>query len=118
MESYRELVVWQKAMSLVKAVYQIARVFPKEETYVLSDQIHRAAVSVPSNVAEGFGRGSGKDYAHFLSIAKSSLYEVDTQIRVAIMLGFIADEQAETALALCEECGRMLNSMIQKIGNK
>ena len=70
MKNYRELIVWQKAMSLVKDVYKIAHLLPKEEVYALSDQMRRSAISVPSNIAEGFGRDSVKEYAHFLSIAK------------------------------------------------
>ncbi len=115
MQSYRELIVWQKSMALVKAIYDAVNVFPKTETYALSDQLRRAAVSIPSNIAEGFARVGSKDYCHFLSIAKGSVYEVDTQLRIAVMLGFLTEEQSAGTLSLCAECGRMLNSMITKL---
>ena len=115
MQSHRDLIVWQKGMQLVESAYQISKLLPKEETYALSDQIRRAAVSVPSNIAEGYGRGSNKDYAHFLSIAKGSVNELDTQIRVAIMLGFVDEMMCQEALALCEECGKMLWVIIKKM---
>ena len=115
MQSYRELVVWQKSMMLVKSVYILVRKLPKEEIYALSDQMRRAVISVPSNIAEGYARESSRDYVHFLSIAKGSLYELDTQIQVSIMLGFFNEEQANEALSLCDECARMLTSMIRKI---
>jgi len=76
--SYRDLVAWRKARLLVKAVYQTTGGFPKVETYGLTQQVRRAAVSVPSNMAEGYGRGSRKEYVRFLQIARGSLYEVET----------------------------------------
>jgi len=86
---YEELVVWQKAMPLAKMVYGLQKQLPKEEMYGLGDQIRRAAVSVPSNIAEGFGRETDKDFRHFLSIARGSLYETKTQLELAESLGFI-----------------------------
>lgn len=74
MESFRELIVWQKAMVLVEDVYRLIKVFPKEETYSLADQTKRAAVSVPANIAEGYGRQSTQDYIRFLFIARGSVY--------------------------------------------
>lgn len=115
MQSYRELIVWQKAMQLVTCAYQITKLLPQEETYALSDQIRRAAISIPSNIAEGYGRGSNKDYAHFLYIAKGSVNELDTQIRAAIMLHFVDEEKCQDVLALCEECSKILWVMIKKI---
>ena len=115
MQSHRDLIVWQKGMQLVECAYHITKLLPKEETYALSDQIRRAAISVPSNIAEGYGRGSNKDYAHFLSIAKGSVNELDTQIRAAIMLGFVDEMMCQEALALCEECGKMLWVIIKKM---
>ena len=115
MESYRELTVWQKSMLLVKETYLLCRLLPNEEMYALSSQMRRASISIPSNIAEGFGRGSRKDYTHFLAIAKGSAYELDTQIRAAIMLDFFEAEKAETALNLCEEICKMLNALIKKL---
>ena len=84
---YRNLIVWQKAKTLVKLVYAEVKNFPVEERYALGDQIRRAVVTIPSNIAEGNGRTSNKDYAHFLSIARGSLYETLTQLEIAKDLG-------------------------------
>ena len=113
MRTYRELQVWQKSMLLVNRIYDITKKLPKEETYALSDQMRRAVISIPSNISEGYGRGSNKDYMHFLSIAKGSVNELDTQLRAVIMLNFVSQNDCEEALSLCDECGRMLWSMIQ-----
>ena len=115
MKSYRDLIVWQKAMALVKEIYSLITVFPKAETYALSDQLKRAAVSVPSNIAEGYGRQSTKDYIHFLNIARGSVYEVDTQLCIAIMLEYLTPEEAQKAFGLVEEVGKMLNSISAKL---
>ena len=115
MQSYRELIIWQKGMQLVKSVYQIVRMFPKDELYGLSDQLRRAAVSIPSNIAEGYGRNSKKDFSHFLSIARGSVFEVETQIRIAVMLELITSEQAQEALNLSTECSKILTAMIGKL---
>jgi four helix bundle protein len=82
-QSYRELIVWQKAMKLVQSIYSLTKDFPKEEVYALTSQIRRAAVSIPSNIAEGQGRDSTKEFLHHLSIAYGSLMEVETQILIA-----------------------------------
>ena len=112
---YEELVVWQKAMELVRLVYQATRRFPVDERFALTDQLRRAVVSIPSNIAEGNGRGSNKDYAHFLSIARGSLYETMTQLRIAKDLGYLDDySQFEYIEA---EIGRMLGAMLKKYGS-
>ena len=112
---YEELVVWQKAMELVRLVYQATRRFPLDERFALTDQLRRAVVSIPSNIAEGNGRGSNKDYAHFLSIARGSLYETMTQLRIAKDLGYLDDySQCEDIAA---EVGRMLGAMLKKYGS-
>ena len=97
MKSFRELEVWQYAMDLVELVYRKLKTFPKEEQFALCDQLRRAVVSVPSNIAEGFGRDSHKDFAHFLSQARGSLYEVSTQLEVAIRLGYMKPDDEITA---------------------
>ena len=117
MESYKELIVWQKAMLLVKEIYNLIKVLPKDEIYVLSDQMRRAAVSIPSNIAEGYGRKSTNDYIRFLNIARASKYELETQIHICIMLNYISDEQAKTILDLSQEIGRMLNALIKKLSS-
>jgi four helix bundle protein len=86
---YRDLIVWQKAIDLVEDVYQVTARFPREELYGLTIQLRRAAVSIPSNVAEGHGRASTRDFLHFLSISHGSLKEVETQIIVAERLKYI-----------------------------
>ena len=111
---YEELVVWQKAMELVRLVYQVTRRFPVDERFALTDQLRRAVVSIPSNIAEGNGRGSNKDYAHFLSIARGSLYETMTQLRIAKDLGYLDDYSQSEDIAV--EIGRMLGAMLKKFG--
>ena len=115
MESYKDLVVWQKAMLLVKEIYAIVKLLPKEEQYALSDQMRRAVVSIPSNIAEGYGRNSTNDYIRFLNIARGSKYELDTQIQICVMLNYKRKEKAATALELSEEIGRMINALIKKL---
>ena len=112
-KTYRELVAWQKGMSLVKSIYALVKQFPKAEQYRLVDQLTRAAVSVPSNIAEGFGRSSNKDFAHFLSHARGSLFGVETQLLIAKDLGFVGDVMSE--LELSSELGKILNGLIRKL---
>ena len=111
--AYTELIVWQKAMELVDWVYAAMKSFPHDERFRLCDQLSRAVVSVPSNIAEGNGRGSRTDYARFLSIARGSLYETMTQLEIARRQGYIADYAQ--AQALSTEIRKMLNSMIAKL---
>ncbi|CEN52698.1 S23 ribosomal (modular protein) [Capnocytophaga canimorsus] len=111
--SYEELVVWQKSIALVKKVYALLRSFPEEERFGLTSQIRRSAISVPSNIAEDFGRGSSKNFLQFLYVSRGSLYELETQLYIAKDLNFISDNQ-ETE-NLISEIGKMLNSMIQKL---
>jgi four helix bundle protein len=111
------MIVWQKAMDLVKEIYLLVKHLPKEETYALSDQMRRAAVSIPSNIAEGYGRKSKLEYSRFLDIARGSLYELETQIHIGIMLDFFTNENTERAFFLSQEVGKMLNSLITKLEN-
>ena len=111
--SYKELIVWQKAMMLVELIYRHIRMFPSDERFRVCDQLSRAAVSVPSNIAEGYGRGTPVEYARYLGIARGSLYEVQTQLEIAVRLGFI--EEASESFALMEEIRAMLISMISKL---
>ena len=111
--AYKKLIVWQKAMDLVDLVYKMMRCFPKEERFRLCDQLSRAVVSVPSNIAEGNGRGTKQDYAHFLSIARGSLYETMTQLEIARRQCYVDDiTQAES---LADEIRRMLGSLVSKL---
>ena len=111
---YRSLIVWQKAMLLVRLVYVEVKKLPNDERYALGDQIRRSVVSIPSNIAEGNGRFSHKDYAHFLAIARGSLYETLTQLEIAQDLGYVFVTPEIEQLAT--EIGRILGSMIKKYG--
>jgi four helix bundle protein len=110
---YKELIVWQKSMEFVDLVYAILKSFPKTENYRLSDQLARAVISIPSNIAEGNGRNSKSDFARFLSIARGSLYETMTQLEIAKRQGYIDDiTQAEE---YANSIRKMLNSLITKL---
>ena len=111
---YRDLIVWQKSMDLVDEIYKITRLLSIEERFALSDQMRRSAVSIPSNIAEGYERKSKKEYVQFLSIAKSSRAELETQIYICIRQNFITHEEADKAFGLCSEVGRILNALISK----
>ncbi len=113
-KNYRDLEVWQKSMSLVEEVYQLTSNLPKEELFGLSNQLRRAAVSIPSNIAEGNTRGSFKDYARFLSIARGSKSEIETQLEFCLRLGYLNIDQISKAVSLCDSIGAMLFSMIKK----
>ena len=112
-KSYRELIVWQKAMDFAESVYAVQRTFPSEERFGLCDQLRRAVVSIPSNIAEGRGRDSAKDFAHYLMIARGSLNEVATQLELAMRLGYMSSD-----IGLCneiQEIRKMLNAMIRRL---
>ena len=113
---FENLIVWQRAMELVRAVYALAKNFPADERYALTDQLRRAVASIPSNIAEGYGRASNGDYAHFLAIARGSLYETMTQLRIGVDMGYIAELDSGLK-ELMAEVGRMLTSMLKKYGS-
>jgi len=112
--SFRQLIVWQKSMQLVRLVYQVSKTFPPDERYALTDQLRRAAISIPSNIAEGNGRATNKDYAHFLSIARGSLFETMTQLEIADGLGYAA--RSPDIDLLVTEIANMLTAMLMKYG--
>jgi four helix bundle protein len=114
-KSYRELLAWQKAMELVTQVYRTTKDFPRDETYGLTSQLRRASVSVPSNIAEGQARFSSKEFHHFLSVARGSLVEVETQILIAENLGYLDSNQREVLINKTSELGRILNGLIASI---
>ena len=116
MENYKDLIVWKRGMELVEAAYKVAALLPREEMYALSDQIRRSAVSIPSNIAEGYGRNSTRDYARFLSIARGSRYELETQLLLSVQLGYVKECEIDHAIQLGEEVGKMLNVIISKLG--
>jgi four helix bundle protein len=113
--SYRDLRVWQLAMELVISVYEKTRGFPKDETYGLTSQMRRAAVSIPSNIAEGKGRSSDRDRAHFFCHARGSLLELETQILIAQQLEYLPSSDGERLMANSAQLGRMLNALIQSL---
>ena len=113
--NYRDLLVWQKAMSLVTEVYKITQSFPPSEVYGLTSQIRRSAVSIPSNIAEGYGRNSTADYKRFLQISVGSLFELQTQIEIASNLNYISKNIFDNFFEKTRELDRMLWSLIKKI---
>ena len=114
-QNYRELIVWQKAMDVVELVYQATKIFPKEELYGLTNQVRRAAASIPSNIAEGQARQSTAEFRNFLSIAQGSRAEVETQIMIAQRLGYLPQQQTDQILNLSEEIKRMIYSLTAKL---
>lgn len=117
--SYRNLIVWQKAKQLVRLVYAEVKKLPADERYALGDQIRRAVVSIASNIAEGAGRASNRDYGHFLSIARGSLYETINQLEIAQDLGYIGVGESgscrmDEIFSLAAEIGRMLTSLMKR----
>ncbi len=118
MKNYRDLIVWQKAMELVTEIYQHTKSFPEEERYGLTSQLRRSSVSLPSNMAEGYGRNSTQDYVRFLRIANGSLFELQTQLEIARNLGFLIEERFSVLFEMSREIERMLSSLIKKIISK
>ena len=115
LQKYEDLTVWQKAMDLVVEVYKIVKLLPNEEIYALANQMKRAAVSIPSNIAEGQERDTTKDFVKFLYIAKGSKAELETQLMICVRLKYLKETQTETAQGLVSEIGKMLNVLIRKL---
>ena len=113
MKSYKELEVWQVSRQFVVEVYRLLTKFPAEEKFALCDQIRRAVISVPSNIAEGFGRDTHKDFAHFLVQARGSLCEVETQLILAVDLGYIAE--SEIPAATIASISKMLSALMRHL---
>jgi four helix bundle protein len=114
-KSYKDLKVWQRAIELSLSLYRLTAGFPKEERFGLASQLQRAGVSIPSNIAEGYGRGTRKDYKQFLSIARGSTLEVQTQLIIANELSYCNLDALNQAQSLSEEVSKMLYSLIQKL---
>ena len=114
-KSYKDLLVWQKAMALVTHTYQATGRFPRAELFGLTSQARRAAVSIPSNVAEGQARLSEREFRHFLSNARGSLMELETQLQIAENLGYLGRDEMTQLMQSCAELGRMLNGLITSI---
>ncbi|NJL64926.1 MAG: four helix bundle protein [Methylacidiphilales bacterium] len=113
--SYRDLKVWQKGMDIAELCYLMTKSFPKDEIYGIISQIRRASVSVPANIAEGYGRDSKGEYVHFLKIAQGSLKELETHILLSIRVNLTTSEEANQILGECESLGKMLRSLIRSI---
>jgi four helix bundle protein len=111
-KSYRDLVAWQKAMSLAKKIYVLTRSYPKEELYGITSQMRRAAVSVPANIAEGRSRNHKKEFAHFLGFAKGSLAELQTFLMLSIDLGYAGPSKINGLMQDSEELERILTSLV------
>jgi len=107
------MIVWQKSMDVVEMVYSICRKLPKSELYAIQDQMKRAAVSIPSNIAEGQSRSSTKEFAHFLTIARGSRAELETQLLLCVRLGFLVESDIYEVIMVLEEISKMIASLIR-----
>jgi len=116
--TYRDLLVWQKAMDLVDAVYRLTRGFPREEIYGLTSQVRRAAVSIPSNIAEGHGRRTCRHFLHFLSIARGSIKELETQLLIAQRLGYANQADSSGMLDLSDQVSRLTTGLMNSLHRK
>lgn len=112
---YSQLETWQRAMDLAVAVHSATRAYPKDELYGLVSQTRRSAVSVPSNIAEGQGRGSRREFVRFLAVARGSLSELETQVLLAERVGYLADANAKTLMEQTRTVGRLLNGLIRSV---
>ena len=118
MKNYKELGVWQKSIDLVEQVYQVTSAFPLEEKYGLSSQSQRAATSIPANIAEGWARGTTKEYIQFLKVARGSLMELETHLIVANRLKFLPEQKVQSLVGAIAEIGRMLNGLIKSLNTR
>lgn len=116
--SYQDLKVWQKAMDLAEICYQVTKRFPREELFGMATQIRRAAVSIPANIAEGWGRGTTKEYVHFLRTAQGSIKELETHLLLALRVKLLKQSEVQDALTLVSQVSRMLAAMIASLRRK
>lgn len=117
-QHYKDLIVWQKAMDMVNAIYDATDAFPKRETYSLTDQSRRAAVSVPSNIAEGQAHYSNREFLHFLRHSRGSLAEIETQLMIAQRRNYLSESQAADLLKRADEVNRILSGLINSLKEK
>lgn len=115
MTDYKNLKVWQNAISLTMRIYDVADKFPNYERYGLANQMERAAVSIPSNIAEGCGRQSDKEFYYFLHIAKGSMYELQTQLYIASGRGYMSDEDMEEINHMIDDLGKMISGLLRRV---
>ena len=118
MKTFRELIVWQKSMRLVTLIYEVTKEFPREENFGLTSQMRRSAVSIPSNISEGYGRDGLKDYIRFLNIAMSSLFELQTQLEISLNLKYVSQKNYNDLFESSREIERMLSSFIRSLKSK
>ena len=118
MHNFKELKVWQEARTLVKAVYTLSKAFPDEERFGLTNQVRRAVISIPSNIAEGCGRKTDKDFCHFLYVSQGSSFELETQLILAMDLEYISEETFNEIEIAVTKVQKMLNGLINSIENK
>lgn len=118
LRSYRDLTVWQRAMELAQEVYRLSRTLPRTEQFALSDQVRRAACSIPSNIAEGYGREYRAEYLKHLSMAQGSLAELETLLMLAARVGYFGPSDLLAAVRLSDETARMLAVMLRKLGSR
>lgn len=117
-KSYKDLLIWQKGIVLVVRVYKLVKTFPQEELYALTSQIKRAVVSIPSNIAEGYGRNTDKSFSHFIDISRGSLNELETQLIIAKELDFVNDlDLYNEILLLIEEESKMINAFSKTLNS-
>ena len=112
---YKDLAVWQRARELVQELYRLTEGLPREELFGLSAQIRRAAVSIPTNIAEGYGRQSLIDYIRFLKVARGSCYELETQLILCSDLGYLSEDETQTAFSLLKQTQKFLFSLIKSL---
>lgn len=117
-KSYRELLIWQKSILVVTNIYKLTRDFPKEELFGITSQMRRCAISIPSNIVEGFGRNSQGDFKRFLNISLGSIYELQTQIEISQNLEYLNTENYKYLMESCVELEKMMNSLVSKIKAK
>ena len=115
MNTFRDLLIWQKAMQLVTKSYSLTATFPKDELFGLTSQLRRCSISIPSNISEGFGRGTNKDYHRFLTISLGSLFEFQTQIEIAYNLNYVSEPDFNKIYEDSRELERMMSSFIKKV---
>ena len=118
MKTYKELEVWEKGVELTIKIYKLTKSFPSQEKYALTSQMQKSAVSIPSNIAEGWGRGSTKEYIHFLLIARGSSMELETQIIIALKLDYLDNYQFKSLKENIQSILMMLNKLISKLKEK
>ncbi len=114
-KTFEDLIIWQKGVELAKLIYQISKELPPDEKFTLGDQLRRAGVSVPSNIAEGYGRRTSNDYRKYLHISLGSLYEIQTQLKIGFELHLITIERYSKANGLAKEIDRMIYAITKKL---